>query len=287
VEDGRTGLSLDFSAFGSLFVVFRPGKAEPVASWTRVGSASTPGGRVWRTDDAIVIESSQAGLYEITGSSGARAQAEIRNVPPPLPFSGLWTVQFPSGWGAPPETTMELNSWTAHPDAGVRYFSGTATYLREFDLPEELLAQDIVPVLDLGAVKNLAKVVVNGSTAAILWRPPFRAPLAGRLKPGLNRLEIKVTNLWVNRLVGDELHPDDCEWNPLHFNCNDLTGQSIRRIPDWVWTGGPRPQASRRTFTTWKFYSWSTPLPPAGLMGPVTLLADRLQTIAAPPQPGL
>jgi hypothetical protein len=92
-------------------------------------------------------------------------------------------------------------------------------------------------------------------------------------------LEIKVTNLWVNRLVGDELHPDDCEWNPLRFNCNDLTGQSIRRIPDWVWSGGPRPQPNRHAFTTWKFYSWSTPLPPAGLLGPVTLPAARLKTI--------
>jgi len=287
VEDGRTVLSLDLSAFGSLFVVFRPSNAEPVVSWTRTGSAPPPSCRLSRADDAIVIEADQAGVYEITGSSGAKARAEVGDLPSPLPFIGPWTVKFPSGWGAPPETTMELNSWTVHPDAGVRYFSGTATYLREFDLPAGFLAEGVVPTLDLGAVKNLGEVVVNGTSAAILWKPPFRVPLAGLLKPGRNRLEIKVTNLWVNRLVGDELHPDDCEWNPPRFNCNDLAGQSIRRIPDWVWSGGPRPQPNRHAFTTWKFYSWSTPLPPAGLLGPVTLSATRLKTIPALTKPNL
>jgi hypothetical protein len=114
VEDGRTVLSIEFSAFGSLFVVLRPGKAEPVPSWARAGGAPPPSCRVLRADDAIVIEADQAGLYEITGSSGAKAQAEVKDVPSPVPLASAWTVKFPSGWGAPPETAMELTSWTVH-----------------------------------------------------------------------------------------------------------------------------------------------------------------------------
>jgi len=269
-EAGRTVMPLKFTPFGSMFVVFRSGKANAVQSVTHDGQAA-PGELVWRRGKAVGIEADQPGTYELKLASGRTLKAKVRDVPTPITFTGAWQVKFPAGWGAPAESQMETGSWSTNADAGIRYFSGTATYRREFDVPKDRLGSNFVNYLDLGKVKNLAEVTINGQSAGILWKPPFRLNVTGLLKPGSNRVEIKVTNLWVNRMVGDEQQPDDCEWNPPYTRCNDATGQSLKHIPDWVWTGGPRPQKGRYTFTTWKFYNRDTPLLESGLLGPVSL----------------
>ena len=82
----------------------------------------------------------------------------------------------------------------------MRYFSGTATYRKTFsvdgDLPERA-------ILDLGDVRDLARVRLNGRELGIAWKPPYRFDLRGLLRRGENQLEVEVTNLWVNRLIGD------------------------------------------------------------------------------------
>jgi len=269
-EEGRTVMPLHFTPMGSMFVVFRAGKADAVQSITRDGQAC-PEEMVWRRGKAVGIEADKAGAYELKLASGRTAKAEVRDVPGSIAFNGPWQVKFPAGWGAPAEVQMEAGSWTANTDTGIRYFSGTATYGRDFEVPKDRLGSNLINYLDLGKVKNLAEVTINGKQAGILWKPPFRLDVTRLLKPGCNRLEIKVTNLWVNRMVGDEQQPDDSEWMPPHRQCNDATGQGIKHIPDWVWTGGPRPQKGRYTFTTWKFYNRDTPLLESGLLGPVTL----------------
>ena len=270
VEAGRTVMPLHFTPFGSLFVVFRSGKADAVQTITRDGQVC-PEEIVWRRGEAVGIEADKAGTYELKLASGRKLKAEVRDVPVPIAFDGPWQVKFPSGWGAPAEVQMEAGSWTANTDAGIRYFSGTATYGRDFDVPTDRLSSSRSHFLDLGKVKNLAEVSVNCQSAGILWKPPFRLDVTRLLRPGRNRLEIKVTNLWVNRMVGDEQQPDDCEWMPPRQQCNDAAGQGIKYIPAWVWTGGPRPQKERYTFTTWKFYNRDTPLLESGLLGPVSV----------------
>jgi hypothetical protein len=269
-KDGRTVMPLHFTPFGSMFVVFRAGKADAVESITRDGHAC-PEEIVWLRGDVLGIETDQAGTYELKFASGRTAKAEVRDVPVPVAFDGPWQVKFPAGWGAPSEAQMEVGSWTANKDDGIRYFSGTATYARDFEVPADRLDSNCVHTLDLGKVKNLAEVTLNGQPAGILWKPPFRLDVTRLLKPGRNRLEIKVTNLWVNRMVGDEQQPDDCEWMAPRRYFNVVVGQCIKHIPDWVWTGGPRPQKGRYTFTTWKFYNRDTPLLESGLLGPVSL----------------
>jgi len=103
---------------------------------------------------------------------------------------------------------------------------------------------------------------VNGQNFGILWKPPFRADVTGALRPGRNLLEVKVTNLWPNRLIGDERQfPDDCEWS----------GPALARWPLWFLKGGPRP-SGRFTFATWKHYGKDSPLLESGLLGPVRLI---------------
>ena len=155
-------------------------------------------------------------------------------------LGGPWELSFPPNLGAPPRVRMDrLEWWTASADEGVRFFSGTATYTKSFQAPAAWLRSNARLLLDLGTVRDLAEVSLNGRTLGILWRPPYEADVTGVLKPGANRLEIRVTNQWTNRQAGDRGLPAE------------------RRIlsPIAALGGGPRE-----------------PLP-AGLIGPVTLVS--------------
>ncbi|MBM3888982.1 MAG: hypothetical protein FJ388_07620 [Verrucomicrobia bacterium] len=108
----------------------------------------------------------------------------------------------------------------------------------------------------------MAEVRLNGRDLGILWKPPFRVEITDALKQGENTLEIKVVNLWVNRLIGDEQYPDDCAWRK-----NGV----LEEWPAWLLEGRPRPVTNRITFTTWKHWHKNDKLLPSGLLGPVTL----------------
>ena len=175
-------------------------------------------------------------------------------------LKGPWEVSFPPKWGAPERIRLEnLISWADHADPGVKYFSGTAKYRAAFDFrPED--SQRVF--LDLGKVEVTAGVRLNGKDLGILWKPPFRMDITGALKPGSNELEVSVTNLWPNRLIGDEQFPDDCEWN---------SKGGLVAWPKWLLDGTPRPEPRRLTFTTWKHWHKDDALLPSGLLGPVTI----------------
>jgi hypothetical protein len=159
-------------------------------------------------------------------------------------------------------------SWTQHDDTGVRHFSGTATYTKEFEVPAQMLRSRRVVYLDLGQVKNMAEVIVNGKNLGILWKPPFRVDITRVAKAGKNILEVKITNLWVNRLIGDEQQPEDVEWD----------GKALRQWPQWFVEGKPRPSRQRLTFTTWRHFTKDSPLVETGLLGPVTVRsAERVR----------
>ena len=122
---------------------------------------------------------------------------------------GPWDVTFPQGLGAPANVRFpKLESWTAGSDDGVKYFSGTATYHKSIEAPASWFRGGDRLVLDLGGVKDLAEVTVNGKALGIEWKPPYEADVTTALKPGRNQIEVKVTNEWTNRLIGDRLHPD-------------------------------------------------------------------------------
>jgi hypothetical protein len=118
--------------------------------------------------------------------------------------TGPWAVSFPPKLGAPAGIQLDrLESWTANDDDGVKYFSGAATYTKTVRAARSWFGKGARLWLDLGAVGDIAEVSVNGQTAGILWKPPYRVDVTDSLKPGANRLEIKVTNEWNNRIAGD------------------------------------------------------------------------------------
>jgi hypothetical protein len=157
-----------------------------------------------------------------------------------LTAEGPWTVKFQENRGAPPEVTFNtLTPWNENEDDGVKYFSGTGTYIKDIDAPSDWFTEDTDLWLDLGEVQSLAEVVVNGRSLGIVWKTPFRVNVTDELQEGENRLEIKVTNLWVNRLIGD-------------------------RQPD---------VQEKFTFTTQEPYEADSPLKLSGLLGPVQMIS--------------
>ena len=125
-------------------------------------------------------------------------------------LSGPWTLTFPANWGAPASVQMpKLTSWTEDTDAGVKYFSGTATYTRTVQAPASWFKPGQHIWIDLGKVRDIAEVKVNGKSAGLTWAPPYRVDVTAALKAGANRLEIAVTNEWTNRQIGDRLLPPE------------------------------------------------------------------------------
>jgi hypothetical protein len=202
-NDGRITLPLQFAPCGSIFVVFRTPSATPA---TAAGRRNFP---------------SFSNPHEITGS---------------------WTVQFDPKWGGPASAEFDrLVSWTQRPEAGIKYFSGTAIYRKAFDLPETLRGPGRRLTLDLGDVKNLAEIRLNGKNLGVLWALPFRVEVTDSIKPTGNNLEIEVVNFWPNRIIGDQSLPAE----------KRLTQTNIRK------------------------FTKNTPLMDSGLLGPVRMLAEE------------
>jgi len=179
------------------------------------------------------------GQYEWQTATGRHRHAEIAAVPPPLEISGAWQLRFPPKWGAPENLTLDsLISWTDSPLAGVKYFSGTATYTKTFDWsPAAGENRHDEFWLELGEVRVMARVKLNGHDLGVLWQPPFRVNLTDALQPGRNALEIQVANLWPNRMIGD----------------------------------AALAETNRFTWSSWEPFKKDTPLLKSGLLGPVRI----------------
>ena len=209
----------------------------------------------------LVLEAWKQGRYELTTAAGKTLHCDVAALPPPRELAGPWQLQFPPKGGAPAQVALDkLISWSQHADAGVRYFSGTASYHTTFTAAG-LIAPGRAVYLDLGNVAVIAEVRLNGKDLGILWKAPYRVEVTDSLKPGENQLEVKVTNLWINRMIGDELLPEDSDRN------GDGT---LKAWPKWVQEGKASP-TGRHSFTSWRLWKKGSPLQESGLLGPVTL----------------
>jgi hypothetical protein len=232
MASGRTSVPLRFEPHQSFFIVFR--KPAPGAKPTRRNFPE---------------------------------QEEVCDI------GGPWDVLFDPNWGGPGNIKFNaLEDWTRRAEEEIRYYSGPATYRTTFDLPFSAdfskQEEDRGPRrirLDLGSVKHIARVRLNDRDLGVVWSPPWQVDITGAVKKKGNELEITVANLWVNRLIGDERQPPDCEYSE---------GGSLIRWPEWLLRGEPRPSQGRIAFTTWKHYTKDLPLLPSGLIGPVTIRTE-------------
>jgi len=172
-------------------------------------------------------------------------------------LSGSWSVSFDPKWGDPEKVIFDhLIDWTSRPEKEIKYYSGIAVYKKSFDLPTSATAGSQKLYLDLGKVKNMARVRLNGKELGVVWTAPWKVDITTIVKKKGNELEIEVANLWPNRLIGDEQFPDD--------------GIKDGKFPDWLIKGESRT-SGRYTFTTYSPYKKDSPLLSSGLIGPVTI----------------
>lgn len=264
MQTGTTEVALTLPPTGSLFVVFR----KPLARRPAAVASNLAPNQITPTRDGFVATARTAGCYQITLADGHQLRASVPAPPPPIGVNDQWAVTFPPNRGAPASVLLDrLQSLSENFDAGVRYFSGTARYSRAIEIPA--LSPDIEIWLDLGEVKNLARIFINGHDLGVMWKPPFHLPITSAVRPGKNKIEVEVTNLWPNRLIGDEQLPDDCDWKPVPER-----GMYLKAWPQWMLDHQPRP-TQRVSFATWKFYDKEAPLLRSGLIGPASIRFAR------------
>lgn len=241
-KDNRLTLPLTLAPHESKFVTFRPGK-ERDQYIQIIGAGLHPpklnflegGFEIW--EEGIFV------LQEETGAREIHGQIDEKEI------DGAWEVFFPDGWGAPEKAVFpELKSWTASEVEGIKYFSGTARYEKQFvhamhptDYPEART------YLDLGDLSHVAEVWLNGERLGITWAKPYRFEVTDQLLPGINTLKVEVANTWSNRITGDAL--TGANYTQTHIRETNIKGISHIRVP-------------------WK----DVPLIPSGLFGPVSLI---------------
>ena len=265
-KDGRVDVPLTLDPNGSVFVVFRD---SPAADHVVSDGAVSTVELFCDDKGALSARLWEAGSFNVTLDSGRDVDLKLQELPAPVRLDGPWQLSFPPNLGAPASSTFgKLISWPVHDDPGIRFFSGTATYILDFDLPESLFGTDRELFLDLGDVQVIARVTLNGNVLPTLWKPPFRINIDGAAKPGKNSISIRVTNLWPNRMIGDATLPDDMEWQAAGKN-----SALPKSWPDWLVNGKPRPSGRIAFCTRSRVYSKNDPLLPSGLIGPVSIKA--------------
>ena len=206
-DQGRTEIPLTFPANGSVFVIFeRPAQRHLVEIEKDEGTvfpSILQGTGVFSNGKRSWV-ATVPGTYRTTDSQGARQTFTVSNTELQAPIDTPWTLSFPAGWGAPSSVPVDrFQSWTESADPAIRYFSGTAVYRTNLQIPVGFVTQGRQLWLQLAQVREIATVLVNGHVAATVWRQPFGVRIDPLVHAGNNIVEIKVTNLWPNRVIGD------------------------------------------------------------------------------------
>lgn len=273
--NGRTRIPVLLPAAGSVFVIFRPGESQP--AFTRIsrdGIALLDANETARIDKSesyphlglkrgMAVQSwvdpeppkfkildqgtrlltYENGTYQLTRPDQSTREIVCKSAQI-IPIKTPWTLTFPKDWVKPHQHKLpKLESWSSLKEATAQAFSGTATYRTVMEFPQ--LPSGRLAILDLGQVENIAEIMINGKAAGTLWAPPFRTDITDLLKPGRNRIEIKVTNTWHNRLSYDATLP---------------------KIKKKTWTlSGPKGDS---------------PIKPAGLIGPALIRIAEVTELA-------
>ncbi|ODS84384.1 MAG: hypothetical protein ABS46_03750 [Cytophagaceae bacterium SCN 52-12] len=237
---GQISLPLSLAPFESKFVVFRPGNTGN--RFTKISSAGIDPPKItYRENDVEIWEDGQFELHY------GKETRKIRNRLNVKTLEGAWEVYFDKNWGAPEKAVFpELTSWTQSDINGIKYYSGTARYEKQFLHPVHANDHPGGRVyLDLGDLSHVAEVWLNGRPLGITWAKPYRFDVTGLLVPGLNKLVVEVANTWSNRITGDAITGE--KFTKTHITDTFIKGVNQNRIK-------------------WK----DVPLIPSGLFGPVT-----------------
>lgn len=215
--DGQTKIAMQFDSYQSFFIVFAKNKTEILSKEKNFPE--------WNT---------------------------VRSI------NGHWYVSFDTTWGGPANIVFDtLQDWAQRSEKGIKYYSGIAKYQQTFDMPGFKASSQEKYLLNLGEVKNMARIKLNGTDLGVVWTAPWSIDITAALKEKDNQLQIEVANLWPNRLIGDEQLPDD--------------GIKDEQWPEWLLKHEQRT-SGRYTFTTYPFYKKDSPLLKSGLIGPVSIL---------------
>jgi hypothetical protein len=223
------------------------------------------------------VDLSHSGSYSIHRSDGTTQAIQIK-LPPSVDLGRDWAVHFRPPIGMSFDRTFAtLHDFAADNDGKVRYFSGVATYRRTVVVTREQIAGHRC-LLELGDVQNIATVTLNGHALGVLWAAPFAVDVKPWLHEGNNTIEIAVTDRWTNRMIGDELLPADAVYA---MDGGPMYSGRLAKFP--VWFGDPAKTALRQrtSFATWHYFSATSPLVSAGLLGPVKLVFYR-QLLSSP-----
>jgi hypothetical protein len=236
-SDSPQEIDVRFRVSGKEAELWHPdtGAIEPASYATADGRTTVPLKLAARESVFVVFRRNAGTPTRIMAAANVTTLANI---------DGPWAISFPPNLGAPAKIELaKLESWTANADQGVKYFSGTATYSKTIQAPRAWFRPGAQILLDLGMVNDLAEVSINGKPVGALWKSPYAVDVTQALRPGGNQIEIKVTNEWTNRLIGDRSAPAD---------------KKILSAPP------PPPGAPGAT---------PPPLVTSGLLGPVTIVS--------------
>ena len=254
-----TTVSLKMESFGSQFILFKKADSatQSVVELSQDGKAvrsvSKEVEAAKEFSPAVYSDANgklrlsvwEPGQYAVAFQKGEKSSVTVKGLIAPKVVQGSWMVTFENERGAPagPIQFDGLSSWTDHSDLGIKYFSGTASYTKQIDVSADRLKKDHRVWLDLGTVNYLAEVLVNDKSLGVLWTSPYRMDITDVVKSGSNKVELKVTNVWKNRILGD------------------------KKIPE----------AKRTTWTLYPFYHKEpdAPLMSSGLLGPVRILSSE------------
>jgi len=249
---GRVELPMELAPFESLFVVFGRDRFEPHFESVELDGQplwppnapplpGLPG--VWmQSDGSFVMEAAQPGEYGFEDSQKKTVACRVASIPPPLALKGPWQVSFEGAAKPAPQVFEHLIPWNTHPDPAVRFFSGTGEYHAEFTVAPEDLGGDVIAWLDLGDVRELAEVTLNGEALGIAWMPPFRLDVTHKLRPGKNEIVVRAVNTWANRLIGDAALPETERSTWTSFTHN----KKKNKLPDSGLLGPVRIEFARR-----------------------------------------
>jgi hypothetical protein len=226
---------------------------DPASGEIRIAEDFTPKGQQTIVPMSFDPHGSMFVIFRSEANAAANAGSNFPVWKEKGQVSGPWKVSFDPKWGGPAEPVVfdKLTSWTKHSNPGIKYYSGKATYSTLFTLDK--FSSDESLALELGSIKDvgIARVTLNGKDLGVLWLAPFRVDISNAAKSGENQLEIMVVNSWHNRVMGDEMLPQNQRYTKTNIQ---------------VLNKGP--------------FKWQ--LEDSGLLGPVRILqAEKTEIVKA------